>query len=204
MAFMRGWRALALAVVAALIGASTALAQAPVRVRGTIEKVDGLTLTVKARDGAMLTVKLPDNIVVAATVKRSLADIKPNDFVGIASMPQPGGSLRALEVLIFPEAARGSNEGHYAWDLMPQSMMTNATVAATVAKADGQTLTLKYKDGEQTIIVPPETPIVTVVPADKSELKPGATVFIFAARRADDGTLTTPRITVGRDIAPPM
>ncbi len=198
-------RAVGAAMLAAILGATAALAQpAPVRVRGTIEKVDGLVLTVKSRDGAMLTVKLPDNVAVAATTKRSLADIKPNDFVGIAAMPQPGGPSRALEVLIFPEAARGTGEGHYPWDLMPQSTMTNATVSETVTKVDGHTLTLKYKNGEQTIIVPPETPIVTVVPADKSELKPGATIFIFAATRAEDGSLSAARVTIGRDIAPPM
>jgi outer membrane lipoprotein SlyB len=195
-----------LGIAALLLGfaATAALAQ-PVRVRGTIEKADGTTLTVKSRDGTMLTVKLPDNVGVAATMKRTLADIKVNDFVGVAAMPQgPGKPQRALEVLIFPEALRGTGEGYRPWDLLPESTMTNATVAESVTRVDGPTLTLKYKDGEQTIVVPPETPIVTFVPSDKSALKAGTAIFIVAATRAEDGSLTAPRVTVGGDIAPPM
>jgi outer membrane lipoprotein SlyB len=176
-----------------------ALAQTPARVRGTIEKVDGDALTVKSREGATVVVKVPDNVSVAGVRKRSLADIKANDFVGIAALPQSGKSSRALEVLIFPEAMRGTGEGHRGWDLLPESTMTNASVTESVTKVDGYTLPLKYKDGEQ-IIVPPDTPIVTFAPGDKSELKPGAVV----ATKADDGTLSAARITVGRDVPPPM
>ncbi len=183
---------------------ASALAQTTVRVRGTIEKVDGDALTVKTREGTTVVVKVPDNVSVAGVLKRSLSDIKSNDFVGIAALPQSGKPSRALEVLIFPEAMRGTGEGHRGWDLLPESTMTNATVTDSVTKVDGHTLTLKYKDGEQTFVVPPDTPIVTFAPGDKSELKPGAVIFISGATKADDGTLSAARITVGRDVPPPM
>jgi hypothetical protein len=137
-------------------------------------------------------------------VKASLADVAIGSFVGIAALPQPDGSLEAIEVLIFPEAARGTGEGHYAWDLLPESTMTNATVADTVAAVGGRTLTLKYKDGEKKITVPPAAPVVTLDPGDASLLKPGAAVFI-PARKEADGTLAAGRVLVGRDgLVPPM
>jgi hypothetical protein len=179
-------------------------AQAPMRVRGTVEAVEGRTIQIRSREGDMLKVQLADNATIAAVVKASLADIKANSFVGVAAMRQPNGSQRALEVLIFPDAMRGANEGHYPWDLMPESTMTNATVIDSVTKVDGATLTLKYKDGEQTIVVPPEAPIVTFAPGSRDDLKKGAGVFIGAARKQPDGTYQAGRINVGRDIAPPM
>ncbi len=185
--------------------AASAVAQpAAVRVRGTIEKIDGGTLTVKTREGDTVTVKVPDNVGVAGVVKRTLADIKPNDFVGIAAMPQAGMPSRALEVLIFPEAMRGTGEGHRGWDLMPESTMTNATVAEAVKQVDGQMLTLKYKEGQQTFVVAPETPIVSFAPGEKSELKPGAAIFISGATKGGDGSLSAARVAVGRDVPPPM
>ena len=207
MIFTRSARRIAAACVTATLGvtfAGVAFAQTPVRVRGTIEKVDGGALTVKTREGATVVVKVPDTVSVAGVVKRSLSDIKANDFVGIAAMPQAGGPSRAIEVLIFPEAMRGTGEGHRAWDLLPESTMTNATVTETVAKVDGHILTLKYKDGEQTFVVPPDAPIVSFAPGEKSELKPGAVIFISGATKADDGTLSAARVTVGRDVPPPM
>jgi hypothetical protein len=179
-----------------LVGA--VYAQTTVRVRGTIEKVDGGALTVKTREGANVVVKVADNVSVAGVLKRSLSDIKTNDFVGIAALPQSGGPSRALEVLIFPESMRGTGEGHRGWDLLPESTMTHATVTESVTKVDGHTLTLKYKEGEQTFVVPPDTPIVTFAPGDKSELKPGAVIFISGATKSDA------RITVGREVPPPM
>jgi hypothetical protein len=177
----------------------------PVRVRGTVERVDGDSYIVKSRDGSELKIKLAGNAAVVALVKASLADIKSGSYVGIAGMPQPDGSQRALEVHIFPEAMRGTGDGHRPWDLQPQSTMTNGNVEQTVASSDGQTLTLKYKDGEKKILVPANTPIVSYVPGDKSELKPGAKIFISAATKQPDGTLQTPRVNVGRDgVAPPM
>ena len=192
---------------ALLFAASFAAAQAPekVRVRGTIESVNGQTLTVKSRDGAAMQVKLADNAPVRAVVKMSLADIKEGTFVGIAGMPQPDGTQKALEVLIFPEAARGTNEGFGPWDLAPNSTMTNATVASEVASADGAKLVLKYKDGEQTITVSPDVAVVRFAPGTMADLKPGEKVFVFAALKQPDGTLNAPNITVSRDgIAPPM
>ncbi len=192
------------AAAVALTLAGAAFAQSTVRVRGTIEKADGNALTVKTREGATVVIKLPDNVAVAGVLKRALSDIKANDFVGIAALPQSGGPSRALEVLIFPENMRGTGEGHRGWDLLPESTMTNATVTESVAKVDGHTLTLRYKDGEQTFVVPPDTPIVTFAPGDKAELKAGAVIFISGATKADDGTLSAARVTVGRDVPPPM
>src|SRR5262245_4333821 len=184
---------------------ATAQAQDTVRVRGTIDRVEGPVYVVKARDGGELKVALADNGGVTAIVKAALADIKPGSFVGVASMPQTDGSLRALEVLIFPEAMRGVGEGHYAWDLRPQSMMTNANVEQTVSGVDGQTLSLKYKDGEKKVVVPADTPIVTFAPGDKAELKPGAKIFIAAAKKQPDGSLQAARIGYGKDgLTPPM
>jgi Domain of unknown function (DUF5666) len=200
-------RSLGIAGLALVLAAPAAWAQdaPPVRVRGTVERVDGDSYIVKARDGAELKVKLAANGTVVALVKASLADIKAGSYVGIAGMPQPDGSQRALEVHIFPEPMRGTGDGHRPWDLQPSSTMTNGNVEQTVAGSDGQTLTLKYKDGEKKILVPANTPIVSYVPGDKSELKPGAKVFISAATKQPDGTLQAPRVNVGRDgVTPPM
>jgi len=192
----------AVAMMASSIG--TASAQDTVRVRGTIERIDGSTYVVKARDGAELKVALADNPQIAGVVKASLSDIKQGSFVGITGMPQADGSQRALEVHIFPEAMRGTGEGHYPWDLRPQSTMTNANVEQVVTAVEGQTLTLKYKDGEKKIFVPANTPIVVYVQGDKSDLKPGAKVFI-AAIKQPDGTLQGRAWRVGRDgVTPPM
>jgi hypothetical protein len=176
----------------------------PVRVRGSIERVEGDIYVVKTRAGSELKVKLPDNVMVVALIKASLADIKQGSYVGVAGMPQPDGSQKALEVHIFPEAMRGTGDGHRGWDLQPSSTMTNGAVEQTAASADGQMLLLKYKDGEKKIIVTPETPIVVYTPGDKSELKAGTPIFISAATKQPDGTLTTPRVNVGRGVAPPM
>lgn len=187
--------------------AHQAQAQQPqnVRVRGEITAVDGPVLTVKARDGAELKIRLADNAAVSGIVKTELADIKTGSYIGVSAMPQPDGSQRALHVHIFPEAMRGTAEGHFPWDARPSSTMTNATVAQTVAGIDGQTITVKYKDGEKKIVVPPEVPIVTYVPGDKADLKPGAKIFIVAAQKQPDGTLSAARISVGRDgLSPPM
>ena len=178
--------------------------EAPVRVRGTIDRVEGDVYVVKARGGGELKVKLADKATVVALIKASLADIKQGDYVGVAGMPQADGSQKALEVHIFPEAMRGTGDGHRGWDLQPSSTMTNGTVEQTAASSDGQVLTLKYKDGEKKIVVPPDAPIVVYVPGDKSELKAGASIFISAAVKQADGTLQAPRVNVGRGVAPPM
>src|SRR6266516_388028 len=174
------------------------------RSRGTIERVDGPIYVVKARDGTELKLTLADKPSIAALVKASLSDIKQGSFVGVTSMPQADGSVSALEVHIFPEEMRGTREGHYPWDLRPQSTMTNANVEQVGAAVDGQTLTLKYKDGEKKIFVPADTPIVIYEPGDKTDLKPGAKVFIIAAKQPD-GTLQGRAWRVGRDgVTPPM
>ena len=193
---------------ALILSASTSFAQQAqtVRVRGTIEVVDGPILTVQSRDGkTTYKVKLADNAVVRGIIKASLSDIKPNSFIGVTGMPQADGSQKAVEIHIFPEAMRGTGEGHRPWDLMPNSTMTNATVAQMVKGVSGDEITLKYKDGEKKVQVTPDTTIVTYAPGDKSELKPGAKIFIVAANKKDDGTLEAPAISVGRDgITPPM
>jgi hypothetical protein len=176
----------------------------PVRVRGTIDRVEGDIYVVKARGGGELKVKLAEKATVVALIKASLADIKQGDYVGVAGMPQADGSQKALEVHIFPEAMRGTGDGHRGWDLQASSTMTNGTVEQTAASSDGQVLTLKYKDGEKKIVVPPDAPIVVYVPGDKSELKAGASIFISAAVKQADGTLQAPRVNVGRGVAPPM
>ncbi len=178
--------------------------EAPVRVRGTIERVDGDTYVVKARNGTELRLKLAPKAMVAAVVAATLADIKPGSYVGVAALPLPDGSQRALEVHIFPEAMRGTGDGHRGWDLQPSSTMTNGTVEKTAASGDGQLLTLKYKNGEKRIVVPAGVPIVSYTPGDASELKAGARIFVGAATRQPDGSLLAARVNVGRGIAPPM
>ena len=191
--------------LALVLATSATWAQETMRVRGAIEKVEGQTLMVKSRDGVDLKVVLADNATIVGIAKASLADIKQGSFVGVTGTPQADGSQKAVEVHIFPEAMRGTGEGHYAWDLRPQSTMTNANVEQTVTGIDGRTLTLKYKDGEKKIIVPLDTPIVAFVPGDKSDLKAGAKIFIAAAKKQPDGTLQAARVNVGKDgLTPPM
>ncbi|HEY2137352.1 MAG TPA: hypothetical protein VGH49_15780 [Xanthobacteraceae bacterium] len=194
----------AMAAVVTLAAASSASAQQPVRVRGTIAAVDGSNLTIKSREGADVKAKLADNAMIVAVVKASYADIKQGSFIGVTGMPQPDGSQKCMEVHIFPEAMRGTGEGHRPWDLQPNSTMTNATVEQMVTAVGDNTLTLKYKDGEKKIVVGPDCPIVTYAPGNKAELKPGAKIFINGATKEADGTLAVPRINVGRDAAPPM
>jgi Domain of unknown function (DUF5666) len=184
--------------------ASRAQESPPVRVRGTIEAVDGAMLTVRSRDNQIFyKIRVADNAVVRGVVKASLADIRDNTFIGVSGLPQPDGSQKALEVHIFPEPMRGTGEGHQPWDLVPNSTMTNATVAQMVKAVDGDEITVKYKGGEKKIVVLPQTRIVTFVPGDRSELKPGVKIFIAAARKTQDGTLEAASIAAGRDGLPP-
>ena len=202
---MLGPIAAALVLAAPVLAAPVVWAQdAPVRVRGTIERVDGGTYVVKSRDGKEIKLKLAPKGGVSAVIAATLADVKPGRYIGVAALPQADGSQKALEVTIFPEALRGLAEGFRPWDLQPKSTMTNANVEVIVAAKDGQVLTLKYKDGEKKIVVPPGIPIVTYAPADASELKPGAKIFVGAAKQLPDGTFETSRISVGRGVAPPM
>ena len=196
----------ALFTAIAMLGTVAWAQQAPtVRIRGTVEVVDGPMLTIKTREGDEAKVKMTDNIAVIAIAKTSLSEIKPGSYIGVSGMPQPDGSQKAIAIHIFPEAMRGAAEGFRAWDLRPNSTMTNATVAQTVAGVDGQVIDVKYKDGEKKVVVSPDTAIVAFLTGEKSEIKPGAKIIIFGAVKKDDGSLETNRIGVGRDgIAPPM
>jgi outer membrane lipoprotein SlyB len=194
---------LACAAVLMAVGSASAQQPATVRVRGTIEAVDGQMLTIKTREGTEVKAKLDDKATIAAVTKASYADIKQGSFIGVTGMPQPDGSQKCMEIHIFPEAMRGTGEGHRPWDLEPKSTMTNATVEQ-VTSVGAHEINLKYKDGDKKIVVGPECPIVSYAPGDKADLKPGAKVFIGAAAKQADGTLSTTRINVGRDAAPPM
>ena len=199
-------RVLAVTGLALLLVTSASLAQQPaqVRVRGTIEAVDGAVLTVKSRDHQVTyKIKVADNATVRGIIRASLADVKDNSFIGVSGMPQADGRQKALEIHIFPEAMRGIGEGHQPWDLVPNSTMTNATVAQMVKGVQGEEITLKYKQGEKKIVVTPETVIVTFVPGDKSELVRGVKIFIAGAQRKEDGTLEAASISAGRDGLPP-
>jgi hypothetical protein len=191
-----------------VVAATAALAQAPadtVRVRGTVQSVDGSMLTVKSRDGADLKIKLADNAVIRTVTAKTVADVKQGLFVGITAMPQPDGTQKAVEIHIFPEAARGTGEGHRPWDLMPGSTMTNANVDSEVAISDGKKLVLKYKDGDKTFIVPDNIKVVMFAPGTAADVKPGAKIFIVAAKKLPDGTLEAPGATVSSGgVDPPM
>ncbi|WKA32146.1 hypothetical protein [Bradyrhizobium roseum] len=192
-----------------MIAGSTlcAIAQQPptVRIRGTIEAVDLPMLSIKSREGVDIKVRVTDNVAVFAVVKTELSEIREGSYIGVTGVPEPDGTQKAVAVHIFPESQRGASEGFRPWDLRPNSTMTNATVAQTVKGTDGQNILVKYKDGEKKVVVPPDTPIVTFVASDKSELKPGAKIIIVAAVKKDDGTIEAARINVGRDgLTPPM
>ncbi len=192
-------RMLGASALALVFTASLAIAQAPdvVRVRATIESVDGQMVTAKSRDGAEMKIHLADTAPVNEVVKTSLTDIKPNSFVAITAMPQPDGSQKATAIIIFPEAMRGVGEGHRPWDLEPNSTMTNATVAEQVKSTDGQTITVKYKDGDKKVMVTPSTVIVSYKKSAASDLKAGQKIFVAAAKKLDDGTLEAPNMSFG-------
>jgi hypothetical protein len=185
---------------------AAAVAQTPVaRIRGSIEKYDGNMLTIKQRDGSMVAVKVGEKVGVSGVVAAPLSEVKTGKFIGTATLGRKDGALVALEVLIFPDTMKGTGEGHYAWDLKPDSIMTNASIEGVVAGAKDRVLMLKYKDGEQKVLVPEGTPIVTFVDADASALKPGAHVFISRAVREPDGGISAARVAVGLNgVVPPM
>ena len=195
--------ALAAAAGFALVSiAVPASAQEIVRIRGTIEQIDGPTYVIRSRDGSELKLTLTDNPLYVAIAPSTMADIKPGMFVGSAGMMQADGTQKAIEVHIFPESMRGTGEGHYDWDLKPQTKMTNGNVEQAVTGVDGPVLSVKYKDGEKKLVVTPETVVVTYVPGNKDEVKPGTKVFV-AAKKQPDGTFQAPRITYGRNGAGP-
>ena len=200
-------RALGLAGFVLMMAASAVWAQqgSPGRIRGEIEKVDGSTLSLKLRNGGTMTVTVADDARVGALVKSSLADIKNDSFIGIAGMPQPDGSIKAFSVHLFLPAQRGVvPDRHGPWDARPGSTMTNAYVAAMVKEKDGETLTVKYKDGEKKVLVTPDTVIAAAAPGNKSELKPGAQIIIMGAAKQADGSVVAKSLYVGRGITPAM
>ena len=196
-------------IAVAMVAVSTlsALAQrapVPTRVRGTIESVNGDTMKVKARSGEDVKLHIASDVNVSGITKISLADIKPGSFVGATTVPGPDGGANAVEVHVFPESMRGTGEGSRPYDLKPNSTMTNATVSESVVGNDGHTLLVKYKDGEKKVFVADNTPVVTFVPGDKSELKAGAKVVAFM-KQLPDGSFETNRVSVGLDgLTPPM
>jgi hypothetical protein len=200
--YLRPLIALAMVVTSSVF--AVAQQTSPSRVRGTIESVDGETLMVKSRSGEDVKLTMTGDIRVVGIVKIALSDIKVGSFIGTTTVPGPDGGNNAVEVHVFPEDMRGTGEGSRPYDLKPNSTMTNATVAQTVAGNDGHTLTVKYQDGEKKVTVAPDTPVVTYVPADKSDLKPGAKVIAFM-KKLPDGSFETNRVSVGRDgLTPPM
>jgi hypothetical protein len=194
---IRRWIA-AGAALAAVATASSAWGQQTMRIRGPIQAVDGSTLTVKTGEAGNVKVKLSENAAVYGVVKASLADIKPGAFIGVGAMPQADGSQRAIQIMIFSEAQRGTGEGHRPWN-RPNTTMTNATVDTVVAGVDGQVLVVKYRDGEKKIVVGPEAVIRAYVAGTRDELRPDANILIVSATRQPDGTFEAARINVGRD-----
>src|SRR6267142_5182137 len=197
------------AVLLAALSAVAALAQAPanppVRIRGTVESLDGQILTVKARNGESMKVKLAETFVVIGITKASVDDIASGKFIGTTTVGQREGSLVAEEVHIFPESMRGTGEGHYDWDLRPDSKMTNANVANVSSMGKDRVMTVQYKGGgEKKILVPESAVIVAFQPTDKAELKPGAQIFVVSQKQPD-GSLTAARVNVGlKGQVPPM
>jgi hypothetical protein len=176
----------------------------PTRIRGTVEKLDGQTLTVKSREGPELTIVLAPNFAVSFLVKKTLADVKAGDYTAATSVKGTDGKLHAKEVRIFPEALRGAGEGQYAWDLVPESVMTNATVAGVTSVPQGGILKVTYKGGESEIIVDPDTPVFGYGAGDAGLLKPGAAIFVVAQKKPD-GSLSAARVTAEKDgVKPPM
>jgi hypothetical protein len=201
------------AFAAAILAATVALSSVPVqaqnvRVRGTIEKLDGNVLTVKSREGAELKLVLKDNVRIGGVVKASLADVKPDTNVAITSRPRPDGTLEAVELRTFP-AGQPFNSFHSEWDLMPNSFMTNGSLQTSIAGVDGQLLTVKYKvqgkpDEEKKIVITPKTIIATTVPGTKDDLKPGLKIFVPGAPKLPDGSLDVATIQVEKEIPPPQ
>lgn len=198
-------RALGAAAIALSLAATAAFAQQPGRIRGQIEKVDGAMLVLKTRDGAMLNVKLDEKARVSALVKATLADIKKDSFIGIAGVPQPDGSIEAFSIHIFLPAQRGVvPDRHGPWDAKPGSTMTNAYVEDIVQAKEGETLMVKYKDGEKKIVVTPQTVIAAVAPGNKDELKAGTPIIIMASEKQADDSVLAKVLYVGRSGPPAM
>jgi len=201
---MSTMRVMAAAALATVFAVSTALAQQQTqRVAGTIDKVEGKTLSIKSASGPV-TLTLTDNAVIVARVKATAADIKAGDYVASGGVPQPDGTQKAVELRIFPDSMRGNGDGHRpGWPGAPNGTMTNGAVGQTVTSVDGPVLTVKFKDGEKKLIVGPSVPVQRLEISNSSELKSGAAVAAAAATKQPDGTFTAARIDVGRGDAVP-
>ena len=196
--------ALAGLIAAPALAQTPAPANPPVRIRGTVEKLDGHTLTVKSRDGQSMTVTLADNVGVAYLVKKTMADIKSGDYLASTGIKGTDGKIHAIEVRIFPEALRGAGEGQYPWDLKPDTVMTNATAGNITKAPDGNVVSVTYKGTTSDYTIDPTTPIFTYGQGDLALLVPGSTVFVIAQKK-DDGSLTAARLTAEKDgVKPPM
>lgn len=196
--FLIAWSALWLA--------SSAVAQTSptTRIRGTVSAVDGASMTVTTREGPQVAITFTEPLTVTAVKNVELASVQPGSYIGTAAERGPDGQLQAIEVLVFPESARGAGEGHRDWDLKPGSTMTNATVTAAVQGISGREVDLAYKGGSVKVNVPVGTPVVTFIPAERADLKPGAAVFLTATKNPD-GSLSASRVIVGKDgVVPPM
>jgi hypothetical protein len=199
--FIRG---LATGMVSVFLS-GVAAAAAPLNVRGTIAEVSGDTIAIKERDGTAQTIHLAQNAKVASVAPASVSDIKPGSYIGTAAMPQPDGTLKALEIHIFPSSMRGTGEGSRPWDLGANSSMTNGTIAHEVENVSGNRLTVHYRGGEKVVAVGPDTKVVELAAAQRTDLKPGERIFVPGATRNPDGSLEASRVTVGKDgVAPPM
>ena len=196
-------RALIAALAAAISWQAAAQAPQGMRVRGTIEKVDGNVLSVRSNEGEAMKIALTGDARIVGVAKASLTDIKPGTFIGSAAMPQPDGSQRALEVHIFPEAMRGTGEGHRPYSI-PNSTMTNGTAGNAVKGVDGNAVMVSYKGGEKKIVVPPGVPIVRYDIGSRGDLKPGAAFTVLSAVKKADGTYETNRVNVGLGGAVPQ
>lgn len=176
----------------------SASAQSPTtRIRGEVEKAEGDTLMIKTVDGASAKVSLASGYAVGGVVKATTADIKKGGFIGVGARPQPNGSLLAVQVFIFPEAMRGTGEGHRPWGVLPDSTMTNATVSETVSRVDGANVVLTYPGGEQKVAITPDANIIMAAPAQPSELVAGAQVAMTATKQAD-GSFSANRVTIAK------
>lgn len=176
----------------------SASAQSPTtRIRGEVEKAEGDTLMIKTVDGASAKVSLASGYAVGGVVKATTADIKKGGFIGVGARPQPDGSLLAVQVFIFPEAMRGTGEGHRPWGVLPDSTMTNATVSETVSRVDGANVVLTYPGGEQKVAITPDANIIMAAPAQPSELVAGAQVAMTATKQAD-GSFSANRVTIAK------
>jgi hypothetical protein len=198
---MRSFLMGALVIVASVPALAQAPEGTPTRIRGTVERLEGQTLLVKTRAGQEVPVTLAPNFTVTGVEKRTLSEIKAGDYIASTSVLGPDGKLRALEVHFLPP---GAGEGQFAWDLAPDSLMTNAKVSGVAAAPQGRVLRVTYKGQEAEITVPPDVPVVAFVPGDTSLVKPGAAVFIFGQRKTD-GSVSAARITLEKDgVKPPM